>query len=337
VVGAVTLLGGLPGHEALECLLQRVPGPAEPHFGRFLSWLYPGRGKPGAQDAYLSPLEPDLLGETLVAEVLSDKRTARGYLEDVFRDASQEALQNGFTVLGRLALRGFGDATRWIESLLKPDVPGRGLAAFEAALTLGQQTAFDPVAEVLATCVQDGGTVGLARTIEGRLPDQTVSLRHVAVWTTETLLADWTDDGSPDTLAKRARLLNNLGVRLSELGRREEALEACQEAVKHYRQLAQTHPDAFLPDLAGSLNNLGNMLSELGRREETLQAAREAVEVYGRLVERLPQAFLQNYVISLGNLVSRLRECGLSPESDPLVVESQERLRRLRGADEKPA
>ena len=61
-------------------------------------------------------------------------------------------------------------------------------------------------------------------------------------------------------------------MRLSDLGRREEALAATQEAVDIYRRLAQTRPDAFLPDLAASLNNLGGHLSKLGRREEALAA-----------------------------------------------------------------
>jgi tetratricopeptide (TPR) repeat protein len=69
---------------------------------------------------------------------------------------------------------------------------------------------------------------------------------------------------------------------LSEMGRREEALQATQEAVDLYRRLAAQHPDAFLPDLAGSLNNLGAMLSEMGRRAEALQATQEAVDLYRR-------------------------------------------------------
>ena len=60
-----------------------------------------------------------------------------------------------------------------------------------------------------------------------------------------------------------------------------------------YRALAQTSPDAFLPDLARSLNNLGHQaLSELGRREEALAATQEAVDIYRRLAQtrarRLP-------------------------------------------------
>ena len=51
--------------------------------------------------------------------------------------------------------------------------------------------------------------------------------------------------------------LNNQGNTLSDLGRREEALEATAEAVALYRQLAAQRPDAFLPDLAMSLNNQG--------------------------------------------------------------------------------
>ena len=67
--------------------------------------------------------------------------------------------------------------------------------------------------------------------------------------------------------------------RLSELGRREEALAAAQEAVDIRRALAAARPEAFTPDLAGSLNNLAGALSELGQREEALAAAQEAAEL----------------------------------------------------------
>ena len=70
-------------------------------------------------------------------------------------------------------------------------------------------------------------------------------------------------DEKPDVTAEvRETGLNHLadrvgtlGVRLSDLGRREEALAASQEAVKIYRRLAATRPDDFLPGLALSLNN----------------------------------------------------------------------------------
>jgi tetratricopeptide (TPR) repeat protein len=76
-----------------------------------------------------------------------------------------------------------------------------------------------------------------------------------------------------------AARVGTLGIRLSNLGRREEALAASQEAVDIRRRLAQTRPDAFLPDLAASLNNSGAMLSNLGRREEALAASQETVQL----------------------------------------------------------
>ena len=39
--------------------------------------------------------------------------------------------------------------------------------------------------------------------------------------------------------------LTNLAVRLGELGRREDALAAIQEAVTIYRELAARWPDAY--------------------------------------------------------------------------------------------
>ena len=59
-------------------------------------------------------------------------------------------------------------------------------------------------------------------------------------------------------------LINLTATVLSALGRREAALEAADEAVRLYRELAPARPDAFIPDLAVSLNNLANGLSALG-------------------------------------------------------------------------
>ncbi|MEU5130000.1 hypothetical protein AB0G96_28310, partial [Streptomyces mobaraensis] len=60
---------------------------------------------------------------------------------------------------------------------------------------------------------------------------------------------------------------------------------AIQEAADHYRALAQTNPDAYLPDLATSLNNLSIQLGEVGRREEGLTAIQEAVRIRRALAE----------------------------------------------------
>jgi tetratricopeptide (TPR) repeat protein len=85
--------------------------------------------------------------------------------------------------------------------------------------------------------------------------------------------------------------LSNLGIRLSNLGRREEALAASQEAVDIYRRLAQTGPDAFLPDLATSLSVMSDVLAALDRHGEAAQAATKALEILAPFVERYPQTY----------------------------------------------
>ena len=87
----------------------------------------------------------------------------------------------------------------------------------------------------------------------------------------------------------RAVWLNTLGVLLGDLGRREEALTAIDEAVTAYRALAEARPDAFLPDLAMSLNNQSERLSDLGRREGALGAIDEAVTIRRALAAGPPR------------------------------------------------
>jgi hypothetical protein len=156
-------------------------------------------------------------------------------------------------------------------------------------------------------------------------PDRTLALRPFLADLYQARLAR-TPREEPE---ERARVLNNLGFALSEMGRRAEALQATQEAVDLYRRLAAQHPDAFLPDLARSLHNLGVDLSALGRRAEALQATQEAVDLYRRLAQRNPDAFLPYLAASLNNLGNRLSEMGRRAEALQATQEAVEIRRRL--------
>jgi tetratricopeptide (TPR) repeat protein len=156
-------------------------------------------------------------------------------------------------------------------------------------------------------------------------PDRTLALRPFLADFYQARLAR-TPREEPK---ERARVLNRLGFALSEMGRREEALQATQEAVEHYRRLAAQHPDAFLPDLARSLNSLGVDLSALGRREEALQATQEAVDLYRRLAAQHPDAFLPYLARSLNNLGIRLSALGRRAEALQATQEAVDLYRRL--------
>ncbi len=111
-----------------------------------------------------------------------------------------------------------------------------------------------------------------------------------------------------------ATSLNNLAKFLSDLGQREEALQAAQEAVAMRRELAAQRPDAFRPDLATSLNNLANFLSELGQREEALQAAEEAVTLLSAYFLAQPGAFGQWMAVCLRNYLTYAERVGIQPD-----------------------
>jgi tetratricopeptide (TPR) repeat protein len=159
--------------------------------------------------------------------------------------------------------------------------------------------------------------------IAAELPDQTLALRERAVEITQrivTALAHRAAD-DPDLIPAMAQWSSNLGVRLSELGEREAALAAAQEAVELCRALAAQRPDAFRPNLAVSLNNLANMLSELGEREAALAAAQEAVDIRRALAAQRPDAFRPDLAGSLNNLANMLSEVG---EREAALAAAQE-------------
>ena len=145
------------------------------------------------------------------------------------------------------------------------------------------------------------------------LPEQTTILREPAAELTEHLAvlfrreAERTNE--PIGWTRVAALLNNLANRLSDLGRREEALGVAEEAVRLSRALA------FTPNLAHSLNNLANMLSDLGRREEALTVAEEAIGLRRGLAASRPDAFTPDLAASLNNLSIMLRDLGRREEA----------------------
>ena len=122
--------------------------------------------------------------------------------------------------------------------------------------------------------------------------------------------------------AGRALWLNNYANLLGDLGRREEALAAIEEAAGIYRDLAQARPDAFRPDLAGSLNNQAVHLAGLGRREEALAAIEEAVTIRRDLAQARPDAFRPNLAGSLNNQAVHLAGLGRREEALAAIEEA---------------
>jgi tetratricopeptide (TPR) repeat protein len=127
-----------------------------------------------------------------------------------------------------------------------------------------------------------------------------------------------------------ATSLNTLSVRLADLGRREEALAASEEATDTYRELAIAR--AFRPDLAMSLRNLSNRLADLGRREDALAAIQEAVTIRRKLAAARPDAFRLDLAGALNVLSSGLAALGRTEEALAAIQEATQTYRELAAA-----
>jgi tetratricopeptide (TPR) repeat protein len=88
----------------------------------------------------------------------------------------------------------------------------------------------------------------------------------------------------------------------------EAAVEAYQQALAIYRQLAQQQPQVYEPDVAMTLNNLGNALYQLRRLEEAVAAYEEALAIYRQLAQQQPQVYEPDVAMTLNNLGAALRE-----------------------------
>jgi len=268
---------------------------------RWLHDLYALRG------SWIAPLEPDLLGEALVAHVLSE---LPGLAGDLLERADDATAERALTVLTRACAqhRVCRDALR--------DVLDRHTRRLAPIAIVVAQQAGDPIGALLADALARHPDSELAHSLLKQIPQQTVALRETAAITATQALA------AADQPADRASVLVAQSGRLSELGRREDALTAIEEAVSVYRELAAVRPDAFLPHLAASLNNQSAFLSELGRREDALTAIDEAVSVYRGQVAARSGAVRPGLAASLSNQSSRLGDLGRHAEALTAVDEA---------------
>ena len=241
--------------------------------------LYPGPG-------YWNPLRPDLLAEQHLADTaqLSALATAAAQLA-----AGQQREAALLTQLLAELTRGAPDQPALraaLDELLATALP----RIVHLTVTAGPAE----LADLASLALQLAPQPELAATLADQMPEHSVQLAALAATLTSQQVTQYRVgmvDGEPDAASRLARSLNNLSLRLADLGRREDALAAIEEAAGIRRELAAARPDAFRPALAMSLNNLSLRLADLGRREDALAAIEEAAQVYRELAAARPDAF----------------------------------------------
>ena len=250
-------------------------------------------------------LPPDPLSDSRLNETTCPPAIARRAL------CHGRQSQQVCDVITRCTSQGDAPATQLAHSALRCRMH-LWISGLEAALKQG-----GPFVTALEDALKGGMNIPAAE-IADSIPPGHAYLRSLAV------AAMSRDQEKNMTPTERAAYMNNLSIRLSEVGDRGGALEAVRGAVEIYRGLAEENPGAFSPDLAGSLNNLSNRLSEVGDRGGALEAVREAVEIYRGLAEKNPGAFETDLVRALNTLARILSDAGESDEALRCFIDETE-------------
>ncbi|MGV9865702.1 tetratricopeptide repeat protein [Rhodococcus koreensis] len=323
-VTAATVCGAATDVEARD-LLATLPGlagqPANTLIAvdTWLQGLYPA--PPGHR---WGTLQPDRVGEHLTATTLDDNSALLSALLTTTGDPQRH---QALTVLARtLANRTVPAQTRdrlggQLREVFTTGETGATLA--EIALEVATETAEPrPLIDAVAA-VSDTFTDAQLEHLARQFPRYSLALADLAASVTTALVdrlrhtARNTDH--PDTfLPDLAWALNNQSLRLADLGRREDALTAIDEAVQIHRELAEARPDAFRPGLALALTHQSLWLADLGRREDALTAIDEAVQIHRELAEARPDASRPGLALALTHRSGAL--AGLGRREDALTA-----------------
>ena len=259
-------------------------------YGRSVMIAVPGRNTLAAVDI-IDPIEPDLLGEHAAMTVLS--RDNDGLLE--------ATLRNGLTGEPLSA----GDVAALLTVLSRSTHPVHERGTEAAALSAIVDIA--AAVPTLSACE--------VTRLESALPKSSVALMELCATVAQHAVALSSTDTADAGLAERAGRLDNLGLRLSNLGHREDALAASKEALRLRRKLVGRNREAFLPDLASALNNTSRDLANLGRRDEAFSASEKAIRCSLELVDGDRAAFLPDFAGTLDNYGIRLSSLGRREEA----------------------
>ena len=339
----VTLVGGTPSRAASERLLMeddfykgrrtaRVDVAAP--LGHLARVYLRGAG--------LAAIEPDLLGEHHAA-MTADDEMIEGCLRWIAaqpEDEREKRRRDLITTLQRASLPVHGEAAA-AKAAARLDwlIRNRMAELAEDVVAVMAETPGQLVQRI-EHALEDLDFDAL-RALDYALPQMhlkllelalAVSTRHAALAKEEFSKAEGGGQEA-ETLENihslAAGALGMYGVRLSRIGKREEALEATTQAITIYRSLADAQPDVLLPGMALSLNNLGHFLSGLGRRDQALLATREAVDIHRRIAKARPDASMPDLAMSLHNLGNHLSELGRHEEARDAALEAVAIYRRI--------
>ncbi len=300
---------------------------------RLARWVraqYPG-------PRWWNPLEPDLVGEHLVARCFTEQPEVLG---GAIAGSEPEETIRPLEVLARAAADR-PELAAALSPILSAELPRlcevavtQAEAVKDSDLLFGNAvTAAAAIDGVVSVVTVDAEVLPAA--VDLMPPRSDLVLNELAATLTAQLAESRRRLAKADPAAHAPSLagaLNDLALRLADAGRPAEALEVCEESVEICRVLAEADP-AYAPSLAGALNNLSGRLADAGRPAEALEVCEESVEICRPLAEADPAAHVPSLAGALNNLSVRLADAGRPAEALEVCEESVETYRPLAEAD----
>jgi hypothetical protein len=370
VVTAACLIGAEDEDSALGLLaaISDLGGPdIRGKAARWLHDLYPAPTGEAGEPEWLGSVQPDLVAEHLITEVLSEQP---GLIPALFAGRTGRRVLRGLTILARAALTEPAAYDQLAVALAR-DLDNLAVPALAVAVETNPAVG-NLIASAIGSAAPDPE---LLTRVAAALPDRSLALAETAATVFRQLAdlatasglqrAGWLSrlgnqlmglgrhqealavieeaigayrkligDRSEERLRDLARSLSNLSNSLSALGRRDQALTAIDEAVVLYRELLRIGQNSYLTELAGSLTNQSRCLSAAGRRAEALAASEEALRVYRQLTQAQPGLHLPGLALTLSNHATRLSE--LSRPEEALAASSEALRIRRQLADTRP-
>jgi tetratricopeptide (TPR) repeat protein len=339
LVAAGSLCTAADEEEAVA-MLARLPGLADPRdeqarlaAARWLHDLYPER------NLYCGSLQPDVLAEWLVGNVLADKPTV---FDTVLTDATTDQKHHGLTVLSRAAASRPEVAraitrmiTSWPAALAPAAVrvasetenPAPLTGALDGLLASDALDAdlLDALSEEMPGHSEIHGeraeqiTARLVRArrqrdraLRGRQPLRYILRPHRCTPESENLSA----------------ALYHHAHRLGEVGRAEDSLAAYRESIAILRRLAKADPDV-IGAVAVAVNDMTQALAALGRHREALAASDQAIADLARAAHLDREAL--DFLLAMAGLNrgKSLMELRRLEEALAATEDSRSRLRAL--------
>jgi len=129
--------------------------------------------------------------------------------------------------------------------------------------------------------------------------------------------------------AEPGDMLKHLGNLYSNPKRLKELETAFSETLDIQRNLAETQPSDFIPNLASTLDNLGTLYIITNRLKQSETAYSEALQIRRKLAETNPSAFLPDLAISLSNQGNFYYHIERLNEAETFYTEALEIRRKL--------